>query len=156
GPGGDYLAACRWAAEQGQAWAARALEGLGSVLRRERRRFDMEYENGPGEGYTLTVEALERPEGGAGVTRADGTARRQGQWQIEEQRRELSHLSRVAMLGQLSGALAHELTQPLTAILSNADAARHLLEGATPDLGELGEIVRDIASQDRRAADVIQ
>ena len=42
----------------------------------------------------------------------------------QEQRQLLTHLSRVAVLGELSGALAHELSQPLTAILSNAQAAR--------------------------------
>ena len=47
--------------------------------------------------------------------------------EADAQRRELAHLSRVAMLGELSGALAHELSQPLTAVLSNAQAARHLL-----------------------------
>src|SRR5262249_45458672 len=59
------------------------------------------------------------------------------------------------VLGQLSGALAHELNQPLAAILSNADAARHLLKRQPVDLEELAEILEDIASQDRRAADVI-
>ena len=40
--------------------------------------------------------------------------------EVEEQRKEVTHLTRVAILGELSGALAHELNQPLTAILSNA------------------------------------
>jgi len=90
------------------------------------------------------------------VRRTDTSARRRAQREIEEQRRELSHLSRVALVGQLSGALAHELSQPLTAILSNADAARRLLTRVPLDVVELGEILQDIAIEDRRAAAVIQ
>src|SRR5687768_11550376 len=50
----------------------------------------------------------------------DITDRKEAELELLEQRRELAHLSRVAVLGELSGALAHELNQPLTAILSNA------------------------------------
>jgi C4-dicarboxylate-specific signal transduction histidine kinase len=69
---------------------------------------------------------------------------------------ELAHLSRVSMLGELSGSLAHELNQPLTAILSNAQAARRLLARSEPDVTEVREILNDIVDQDRRAGDVIQ
>jgi two-component system sensor kinase FixL len=76
--------------------------------------------------------------------------------ELEEQRRALFHLARVAVLGQLSGALAHELSQPLASILSNADAARNLLRRQPPDLVEVSAILDDIAGEDRRAAQVIQ
>jgi two-component system sensor kinase FixL len=75
--------------------------------------------------------------------------------EIEEQRRQLSHLARVAVLGQLSGALAHELRQPLSSILANAEAARHLIERKVIDVEELRAIVHDIILDDRRAAHVI-
>jgi len=157
--GDPYLAACRSAAEHGDATAAGVLAGVTSVLGRARKRFEIEYDqdrDGRREAYTMSVEALERPGGGAVVTRSDVTARRQAQMEIEEQRRELSHLARVAVLGQLSGAIAHEINQPLTAILSNAEAARKLLERQPIDLELLDEIMRDIAADDQRAADVIQ
>ena len=64
----------------------------------------------------------------------------------------MTHLSRVAVLGELSGALAHELDQPLTAILSNAQAAQRMLAREPVDLREIDEILEDIASADRRAA----
>jgi signal transduction histidine kinase len=73
-----------------------------------------------------------------------------------EQRRQLMHLSRVALLGQLSGGIAHELNQPLTAILSNAQAAQHFLANKTDDPALLSEILQDIVVADRRAGDVIQ
>ena len=60
------------------------------------------------------------------------------------------------MLGQLSGSIAHELNQPLTAILSNAQAALRFLKAESPDLGELREILGDIVSNDIRAGDIIR
>ena len=154
----SYLAACRSAAEHGDALAAGVLAGVTSVLSRVQRRFEIEYEqehDGRQEVYVKSVEALERSDGGAVVTRSNVTARRQAERQIEEQRRELSHLARVAVLGQLSGAIAHELNQPLAAILSNAEAARQLLHRQPADLEELDDILRDIAADDQRAAAVI-
>ena len=72
------------------------------------------------------------------------------------QRDELAHLSRVAMLGELSGSLAHELNQPLTAILSNAQAAQRFLKQDPPRVDKLPEILADIVSSDHRAGAVIQ
>jgi signal transduction histidine kinase len=72
------------------------------------------------------------------------------------QRSQLAHLSRVAMLGELSGGIAHELNQPLTAILSNAQAAQHFLAGKSADSRMLAEIMEDIIAADRRAGDVIR
>jgi signal transduction histidine kinase len=73
-----------------------------------------------------------------------------------ESRAQLTHLSRVATLGELSGGIAHELNQPLTAILSNAQAAQHFLANNTASPELLGEILQDIVLADRRAGDVIE
>lgn len=87
---------------------------------------------------------------------ADATERRRIQRDAERQREELAHLSRVAMLGELSGALAHELNQPLSAILSNAQAAQRLMRFEPPELTEVQDILADIVADDRRAGEVIQ
>jgi signal transduction histidine kinase len=76
--------------------------------------------------------------------------------ELATQRGELAHLSRVATLGELSGALAHEMSQPLTAILSNAQAAQQLLKTDRPDLAEIRGIVADIVTEDQRAGEVIR
>jgi len=77
--------------------------------------------------------------------------------EAREQRLQLTHLSRVAMLGELSGGIAHELNQPLTAILSNAQAAQHFIAGKGElDKVELAEILKDIITADQRAGAVIQ
>jgi PAS domain S-box-containing protein len=68
----------------------------------------------------------------------------------------LAHLDRVGTMGVLTAALAHEINQPLAAILSNAQAALRLLAVAPPDLQEVEDALEDIVSDDRRAAKVIQ
>ena len=72
-----------------------------------------------------------------------------------EQRGELAHLGRVALLGELTATLAHEMKQPLTAILTNARAAQHLLKANGAATAELHAILEDIAVDDRRAGEVI-
>jgi signal transduction histidine kinase len=77
--------------------------------------------------------------------------------EAHEQRLQLTHLSRVAMLGEMSGGLAHELNQPLTAILSNAQAAQHFIaNNKVIDPEELSDILRDIIAADERAGEVIR
>ena len=71
------------------------------------------------------------------------------------QRQEVAHLMRVSTLGELSGAIAHEINQPLTAILSNAQAALHLLKRPSPDLAEIREALQDIVHEENRADAVI-
>jgi two-component system, chemotaxis family, CheB/CheR fusion protein len=75
--------------------------------------------------------------------------------ELIELRRELAHAGRVTALGELASSLAHELRQPLTAILSNVAAAQMLLQAANPDLAELREILADIERDDQRAGGVI-
>jgi len=86
----------------------------------------------------------------------DVTDRRRIEEELEEQRRELAHLSRATMLGALSGSLAHELNQPLGIILSNAQAAEALLEMDPPDLAEVRSILADIVKANHRAGEVIK
>ena len=82
--------------------------------------------------------------------------RKQAAEQIRQQRKKLTHVTRVATLGELSASLAHEINQPLTAILSNAQAAQRFLNGDKPDLEEVRDILTDIISDDKRAGEVIR
>jgi signal transduction histidine kinase len=82
--------------------------------------------------------------------------RQDAEAEMDRHAQEAAHAGRVATLGELAASLAHELNQPLTAILSNANAARRFLEAAPPNLQEVREILADIAADDRRASDVIQ
>lgn len=82
--------------------------------------------------------------------------RRRSEEQAAALRAQLEHVSRVALAGELAASLAHEVNQPLTAIVSNAEAGQHMLRaGATPD-PELGDVLHDIVAQGMRASEVIQ
>ncbi|MBP1599144.1 MAG: two-component sensor histidine kinase, partial [Acidobacteria bacterium] len=85
----------------------------------------------------------------------DITDQRRAETEAEELRANLAHAGRVTLLGQLASALAHELSQPLGAILRNAEAAEIILQESSPDLEELRAIVTDIRGDDQRAGQVI-
>jgi signal transduction histidine kinase len=70
-------------------------------------------------------------------------------------RMELAHLSRVGILGELAGSIAHELNQPLSAMLSNAQVGRNHLDAPSPDMKEMREILEDIAADAKRAGGII-
>ena len=86
----------------------------------------------------------------------DVTDRRIAQSEAQELRRELAHSGRVSLLGQLASSLAHELSQPLGAILRNTEAAELMLQASTIDREELQELVADIRRDDHRAGLVIE
>jgi two-component system, LuxR family, sensor kinase FixL len=85
----------------------------------------------------------------------DVTRQRNADEEMRQMRQALTHANRVATVGQLASALAHELNQPLGAILRNAEAAELLLAESSPDVEELRAIVADIIQDDHRAGDVI-
>lgn len=89
-------------------------------------------------------------------TQRDVTEQRDMERTIRSQLDELAYLARAAVLSEVTAALAHEMNQPLTAIHSNAQAARRFLRQESVDTGELGEILDDIISDNRRAAEVIR
>jgi two-component system, LuxR family, sensor kinase FixL len=64
-------------------------------------------------------------------------------------------MARVATMGELTASLAHEINQPLSAIMSNAQAAKRFLDAPAPDLQELKEILHDIIKEDARAGEII-
>ena len=85
----------------------------------------------------------------------DLTERNRAERLLREQRDQLAHVGRVSALGQLAASLAHELDQPLGAILNNAETARILLAKKKPATAELGAILDDIVEDDRRAGEVL-
>jgi PAS domain S-box-containing protein len=89
-------------------------------------------------------------------TDTDITERKQAEAAVQEAQAELAHATRVMTMGELSASLAHELTQPLTAILSNAQAALRFLAHPSSELDEVRAILADIVADDRRAGEVIQ
>jgi C4-dicarboxylate-specific signal transduction histidine kinase len=86
----------------------------------------------------------------------DVTAQVKANLQLRLQREEMAHLSRVALMGELTASLAHELNQPLTAIASNAAAGKRFLAQSLPDVPMFEELLNDVAADARRAGDIIQ
>jgi PAS domain S-box-containing protein len=89
-----------------------------------------------------------------GVSR-DCTAQKQADQETLLLRQEIAHVGRVSMMGQLASALAHEINQPLGAILRNTEAAELFTENESPDLDEIRAILADIRKDDQRAGSVI-
>jgi len=89
------------------------------------------------------------------VSVVDISDRRHAEVEMQRLRTELAHVGRVSVMGQLASALAHELSQPLGAILRNAEAAELFVAQNPPDLEEVTAILADICEDDRRAGNVI-
>jgi PAS domain S-box-containing protein len=86
----------------------------------------------------------------------DITQRKETELELRWQRAELAHVARVTTMGELAASLAHELNQPLTAILSNAQAALRFMSSKPADLEEVREILQDIVKDNSRASEVIR
>ena len=155
--GANYLDVCR-AATQHEPAACEVVQGIESVLAgKEPAGFRHEYASSSPAGehwYELVVEPLRRPQGGAVVTLTDSTTRKRAEVEAQMHRAEAAHASRAATLGELAAGLAHELNQPLAAILTNVQASRRLLTSQPPRIEVLREILDDIAADDVRAAEI--
>ena len=86
----------------------------------------------------------------------DISERKLAELDAQRHRTELAHLSRVALMGEMSASLAHELNQPLTGIVSNASAGQRLIDTGHVTLPELRELLVDIRADGRRAGDVVR
>jgi len=156
--GANYVEACRNAIGMPPDIARKVYASIEAVLRGERDEFSLEYptsRRGEDRWFEVRVRRLARLGGGAAVMHFDVTARRQAEASARRHLSQIAHLDRVASMGQLASSLAHELNQPLTAVLINAQAAKRLLAGSQPDLGELRACLADIISDDQRAGEVI-
>ena len=156
--GANYVAACRNAIGMPPDIARKVHASIEAVLRGERDEFTVEYPTsrlGEDRWFEVRVRRLAHLGGGAAVMHFDVTARRQAEASARRHLSQIAHLDRVASMGQLASSLAHELNQPLTAVLINAQAACRLLAVSQPDLDALRACLADIISDDQRAGEVI-
>jgi PAS domain S-box-containing protein len=91
----------------------------------------------------------------AGIVR-DVSERRRSELALIQQRAELARIARVSTMGELAASLAHELSQPLTAILSNARAGQRLLASEAADPALVREVLADIVQDDQRASEILR
>ncbi|HSF05921.1 MAG TPA: PAS domain S-box protein [Methylomirabilota bacterium] len=156
--GANYLAVCREAAAAGEPYAKPMLDAIESVLEGVTPRASFEYPVSPPAGerwFELVVEPFRRPEGGAIISHIDITRRRRAEEEARQQRDELAHVLRTTTMGELTAELAHEINQPLAAILTNAQAARRMIEASSAGPEDLREALTDISEDAKRAALII-
>lgn len=157
--GVNYLEECEKAAEAGDTFAREAAAGLKAVIDGTLPEFRLEHKaelDGVEHWYVKTVELLDRPEGGAIISHQDITERRRAEFEADERRKQLAHVARVSTMGELAASIAHELNQPLTGVLTNAQAAQRFMAADPPDLDEVRDILADIVEDDKRAGEVIR
>ena len=106
--------------------------------------------------FSVTVVPLGGADGGAVLTHTEITQRRRAELSAQRSREELAQVTRVAAMGELAASLAHQVSQPLTDILSNANEAQRMVSATDVDLPALSGILRAIVEDDRRVGDVIQ
>jgi two-component system sensor kinase FixL len=159
GVNGNLLEGCSRRAAAGDHTAFEVLQGLRGVLGGTRTEFAVTYARWSRDGqerwYDMLAERLARREGGAVITILDSTGKKSAERAAASDRAELARVIRVATMGELTASLAHELSQPLTAILSNAQAGQRLLARRPPDVAEVRDILADITENDRRAGEVV-
>jgi signal transduction histidine kinase len=152
----NYLDVGRKAAGAGEPHAAAMLDAIESVLQERTSRALIEYSWCDGDRwFEMAVEPFQRPEGGAIVLHVDVTRRRLAEDEARRQRDELAHVLRSATMGELAGALAHEINQPLAAILTNAQTARQIADSSGHGPDDLQATLADIGNDAKRAADII-
>jgi signal transduction histidine kinase len=157
--GDSYVSAWKRAAASGGSVLGQGLRTIQDVLAGVTPRGVLEYplrESERQRWYEMRVETLLPDDRGAVVVQTDVTRRHEAGAEIRMRDREIAHLNRVGAVGELASSLAHELGQPLGAILTNAQAVRRLLTREAPDMRELRETVNDIIADDQRAGEVIQ
>ncbi len=159
GIGKSYLSAWRPSRGSSEPLVETGLGLVRSVLRGAAKQGTFEYslsEGGRERWFEMHLEQLRKPGRGAVVVQVDVTRRHEAAAAVRMRDREIAHLNRVGAVGELASSLAHELGQPLGAILANAQAARRLLSRTSPDLEEVRASLGDIIEDDQRAGHVIQ
>jgi signal transduction histidine kinase len=86
---------------------------------------------------------------------AQGLERLRAEAAMQAKQAELNRVARIATMAELLASIAHEVNQPLTAMVANAQACKNLLRGSTPPLGDVQNAVEDIAKDGLRARDII-
>src|SRR6185369_13280651 len=158
GEGANYLDQWRHLAARGVAEAAEIARGIEGVIDGSQASFTGEFPRlagGSMRWFALSVVPWTGPTRGAVVSQTDVTVRRTAELEAQSSRHDLAHLLRVSTVGVMATSLAHELNQPLTAILANAQAALRLLAVDPPDVTEFRAVLTDMIEEDKRAGEII-
>lgn len=105
--------------------------------------------------WSLQRDARGRPSG-IMETSSDITERQKAEQELHQVRSDLAHVTRVSTMGELTASIAHEVNQPLAAVVTNGEACLRWLRRAEPDLGEAESSVTRMIANARRASDVVE
>jgi signal transduction histidine kinase len=155
--GENLLASCAAAAEAGDDRAAELLEAVRAVLDGNAGRRQLELSLGHAaqrRWFEISIKQLVCPKCTV-IIRKDVTTRRRAELDARSEHNALIHVGRAALVANLSGAFAHELKQPLTSVLWNAEAALHLLGAVPVDMEAIRAILKDIVAENGRAVELI-
>jgi PAS domain S-box-containing protein len=138
-------------------------EMLDQILSGGRSDYHVEerYRRKDGSVIWVRVSAARAPDPGSGTLRGiptiieDITERKQAEDALQEARDALLRVGRLSTMGELSASIAHEINQPLTAIIANGSACLRLMAPPHPDLEEVRDAVGDIISDGQRAGAVL-
>jgi signal transduction histidine kinase len=153
--GADYIGGFRDLAASGARWAATTADGIEAVLAGRRGQFEVEHPASDDRVIAVRAVPLNRSGGGALITHTDVTKERRAEVEAQRARADLARVARVATVNALTASIAHQVNQPLTGIISNAQAAARLLVGDNPDVSEARASLHDIVEDGRRAKDVV-
>src|SRR5207342_3084973 len=157
GLGVNYVGVCQAAIQTGDASALHALEGIESVLHGRSKLFRMQYAcegtRGHVRWYYMRVSRLSGATEGALIIHEDIT---DAKLRIATLHEEIHHLNRIATLGQLAASVTHQIRQPLTAIMCNAQTAIEICREDRNSHSELMELLADIVEADRIATSVVE
>jgi len=123
-------------------------EGETELLRRDGRRVPVL--------FTITFPADSDHQGSVLVFVVDITERKQAQNAMLAAQAELAHATRVATLGEMTASIAHEVNQPLMAVVTNGEAGMRWLRRPQPDLGEVAAAIGRIIDEGRRAGEIVK
>lgn len=106
--------------------------------------------------FAITFPTVDDGDGNVLVFVVDITERRQAQDAVLQAQAELAHAARVATLGELTASIAHEVNQPLMAVVTNGEAALRWLRRDQPDLQEVDSAIGRVVSEGRRASEIVK
>ena len=159
GRGVNYLEVCRQSSDMGDTTARTAMDAIRSVLEGSLERFEIEYAcDSPTERRWFHMKALpfRGRKGGIIVAHSDITTRKLAEEKARKRREELIHVGRITTMGEIAASIAHELNQPLTGILSSAQAAEMLLKQGDRNGTEIEEILTGIIADSKRSGDILR
>ncbi len=156
-PGSPYLQALQRLAPAAELETAGVATLLDNVLSGRLEEGMVEFRGAQADTwFELRVRRLELPTGGAVIALVDATPRRLAELEARRARDERAHMERVAAVGELGASISHELNQPLSAILTNAETAQRLFQRTPTRLELVREVLQDIIADGKRAGEIIR